>query len=139
MKTTKILAAGFVSGALAFVSCTPTQQQYGLGGAAAGAAAGALIGGEGKDILKGAVLGGAGGVGYGAYKDNQQKKGNTPPTPPPSTAPTTSGNYPKAFTSDTPGVVISPYKPHNKVNVSGFKPGQLAQDPTTKKIFVVPN
>lgn len=133
MKVTKFLTAGFISGTLAFVSCTPTQQQYGLGGAAAGAAAGALLGGDGSDIAKGAALGAAGGAGYAIYKERQQKQ-NTRPVPPP--AP--SGDYPTAFASDTPGIVISPYKPHKKVNVAGFAPGQLAQDPTTGGTFVVP-
>jgi len=137
MKTTKILATGLISGALAFVSCTPTQQQYGLGGAAAGAAAGALLGGDGSDIAKGAALGAAGGTGYAIYKEKQENR-NTSAIAPPPPAPVDTDNFPKAFTTDTPGIVISPYKPYDKVNVKNFRPGDLAKDPTTGKVFVVP-
>ena len=42
MKTIQTIAAGLAAGALTLVSCTPTQQQYGLGGAAAGGAFGAI-------------------------------------------------------------------------------------------------
>ncbi|MDB4765359.1 hypothetical protein OAG05_01380, partial [Akkermansiaceae bacterium] len=71
MKTSRILVTLLAGGAL--VSCTQTQQQYGLGGAAAGAAAGALI--DGTDgMVKGAALGAAAGVGTAAYKENQQRQ-----------------------------------------------------------------
>ena len=146
MKTTPILATGLISGALSLISCTPTQRNYGMGGAAAGAAAGALTGGDTSDVVRGAALGGAAGAGYGAYRDHQARnQGRTappqqvPPTQPTPPAPAQQGQYPEAFPSGTPEVVISPYKPYNKVRVKGFKPGDLARDPETKKIFVVPN
>lgn len=140
MKTTHFLAAGLTAGALTFVSCTPTQQQYGLGGAAAGAAVGALAGGDSSDVLKGAALGGAAGTGYAVYRE--RKQGNSRPaynTPPPATPQVDAEDYPTGYITNTPGIVVSPYKPHNKVNVKGFNPGQLAKDPTTGKVFVVPN
>ncbi len=143
MKTTQIIAAGLTAGALTLVSCTPTQQQYGLGGAAAGAAVSAITGGDGGDIAKAAAIGGAAGTGYAVYRENQEKKrgayntGGDSYTPAPTPQPTTP-SYPTASRSDLPDVVVSPYKPYNKVRVTGFKPGQLAKDPTTDKIFVVP-
>ncbi len=142
MKSIQLLATGLAAGALSLVSCTPTQQQYGLGGAAAGAAVGAIAGDDTRDIVKGIVVGGLGGAGYATYKDHQNKQNGTynsggdaaqrAPLPP------ARPQYPSASRSDIAGVVISPYKPYNKVRVTGFKPGQLAKDPTTGNIFVVP-
>lgn len=155
MKTTTFLKAGLTAAALTLISCSPTQQKYGLLGAAGGAAAGALLGGDDSDIGKGAAAGAALGTGYGVYKDRQQQ--SNPPSggaygspapqnpqpemvpPPRAVPPTNAPDYPKAWSTDTPGIVISPYKPYNKVNVRGFEPGQLARDPKTNEIFVVPN
>lgn len=156
MKTTTFLTAGLTAAALTLISCSPTQQKYGLLGAAGGAAAGALLGGDDSDIGKGAAAGAALGTGYGVYKDRQQQTnpasggvyGNPAPQNPqpemvplPQTdpAPPAPVEYPKAWATDTPGIVISPYKPYEKVDVSAFEPGQLARDPKTKKVFVVPN
>ena len=141
MKTYKALVASLTAGALTLVSCSPTQQKYGLGGAAAGAAVAAVAGGNSTDIARAAAVGGAAGTGYAVYKERQNSNdgayntgGEAAPTPPPVTK-----NYPTAYPSETAGIVISPHKPHNKVRVTGLKPGQLATDPTTNKIFVVPN
>lgn len=142
MKTPRIVATALTVGAFALASCTPTQQTYGLGGAAAGAAAGALVGGDSDDIIKGAALGGAAGTGYAVFRENQDKKRNVGYNQPPQpqvTPPAPTPDYPTGYATDTPGIVVSPYKPHNKVNVKGFQPGTLAKDPTTGKIFVVPN
>ncbi len=140
MKMTPILAAALFGGALSLVSCTPTQQTYGLGGAAAGAALGAITGGDTKDIVRGAAIGGAAGTGYAVYKERQTgaTQPNVVPLPPQAPPSAQPSNYPTAYPSGTPDVVISPYKPHNKVRVKDFKAGDLAQDPTTGKIFVVP-
>ena len=142
MKTPATLAASLISGSLALVSCTPNQQNYGLGGALAGGAAGAIVGGDTSDVVRGAAIGGAGGAAYGAYRDNQQQKVQpTPPapTPPAPRAPSAGKTYPKAFPSGKPDIVISPYKPYNQIRVKGLKPGELGQDPRTGEIFVVPN
>ena len=40
--------------------------------------------------------------------------------------------------TEDPNFVKSPYPPHNQLDVVGLKPGTLARDPTTKKIFRVP-
>lgn len=61
-----------------------------------------------------------------------------PSTPEPQAQPQPKKEYPTARPSDTPDEVISPYEPHNKVKVDGFKSGQLARDPYTGKVFRVP-
>ncbi|MDA7865571.1 hypothetical protein N9A70_02210 [Akkermansiaceae bacterium] len=139
MKTYKALAAGLTAGALTLVSCTPTQQKYGGGGAIAGGVGAAILGGDSTDIARAAAIGGAAGTGYAVYKERQNTNngaynsgGDIPPAP-------ATSNYPTAHQSGTPGIVISPHKPYNKVRVTGMNPGQLATDPTTNKIFVVPN
>ncbi len=144
MKTTQIIAAGLTAGALTLVSCTPTQQKYGLGGAAAGAAVSAMAGGDGSNIVKAAAIGGAAGTGYAVYREKQDENrgayntgGDTYNQPAPAPQPA-APKYPAATRSSDPDVVVSPYKPYNKVRVTGFKPGQLAKDPTTDKIFVIP-
>ena len=143
MKTIQLLATGLTAGALTLVSCTPNQQQYGLGGAAAGAAVGAIAGDDTNDIVKGIAVGAIAGAGYAAYDEHKKNQNGTyntggdtykAPVVPQQTAP----SYPTANRSDIPGVVVSPYKPYNKVRVTGFSAGQLAKDPTTGKIFVVP-
>ncbi len=59
----------------------------------------------------------------------------TPPVTPPPTPP---AQYPVAQKTKNPNEVISPYPPYNVIDVSGFKSGQKAKDPSNKKIFVVP-
>ena len=151
MKTYQTLVVALTTGTLTLVSCSPIQQQYGLGGAAAGAALSTITGGNRTDIARSAALGGAAGTGYAIYRERQNQNNGTYPSgsytvAPPTTAPapTTASalvnrNYPTAQPTGTPGVVISPHKPYNKIRTTGLKPGQLATDPTTKKIFVVPN
>jgi len=139
MKTISFLTAGLAASALSLVSCTPTQQQYGLGGAAAGGVVGAIAGDDGGDIAKGVAIGGLAGAGYATYQDYQKRQNGTYNTGGDTvTQPTAAPSYPAATRSDIPGVVVSPYEPYNQVRVTNFKPGQLAKDPTTNKIFVVP-
>lgn len=59
------------------------------------------------------------------------------PTPPPPMV-TPRPEYPTARSTDNPNEVISPYAPYNVIDVEGFKSGQLAKDPSNKKIFRVP-
>ncbi|OYU46237.1 MAG: hypothetical protein CFE44_03180 [Burkholderiales bacterium PBB4] len=64
----------------------------------------------------------------------QNPPGQTATTPPrlnPS-------DYPVAKKGKKPNEVISPYSPYNVIDVTGFKSGQMAKDPSNKKIFVVP-
>lgn len=48
------------------------------------------------------------------------------------------GGYPTAERTADPDQVLSPYEPYNVIDVAGFKPGQLARDPSNQKIFRVP-
>jgi hypothetical protein len=58
--------------------------------------------------------------------------------PPRETAP--EDDIPVARPTGNPNRVISPHPPYNVVDITGFKPGELARDPTIegKKIFRVP-
>jgi hypothetical protein len=40
--------------------------------------------------------------------------------------------------SGTPGLVVSPYPPHNLVDVRGIPPGARVRDPSTGGIFIRP-
>lgn len=59
---------------------------------------------------------------------------------PPQPAPQNTGRptYPTAERTDNPNRVLSPYSPYNVIDVTGFKSGQLAKDPSNGKIFRVP-
>jgi len=46
--------------------------------------------------------------------------------------------YPIAQRTDNPNRVLSPYSPYNVIDVEGFRPGQLAKDPSNGKIFRIP-
>jgi hypothetical protein len=61
-----------------------------------------------------------------------------PGNPAPEPKPQGKKEYPTAEPSGNPDEVISPYEPHNKVRVDGYKSGQLVRDPYTQKIFRVP-
>lgn len=63
-----------------------------------------------------------------------------PPTPTQiePAAPTATGGYPTAQRTDNPEQVLSPYGPFNVIDITGFKSGQLARDPSNQKIFRVP-
>ncbi len=61
----------------------------------------------------------------------------TNPAPPPP-APTRPGEYPIAQPTTNPNEVISPYEPYNVIDIEGFRPGQLARDPSNNRIFRVP-
>lgn len=58
--------------------------------------------------------------------------------PPPPPAPTRPGEYPIARPTANPNEVTSPYEPYNIIDIEGFRPGQLARDPSNNKIFRVP-
>ncbi|MGB2455376.1 MAG: hypothetical protein ACPIG7_12340, partial [Akkermansiaceae bacterium] len=92
MKTYQTLVAALTAGTLTLVSCSPLQQQYGLGGAAAGAALSTVTGGNRTDIARSAALGGAAGTGYAIYRERQNQSNGTYPNrsytvAPPTTAP----------------------------------------------------
>lgn len=62
----------------------------------------------------------------------------TPKPPSPQPPPTATGGYPTAERTANPDQVLSPYEPYNVIDVTGFKSGQLARDPSNQKIFRVP-
>ncbi len=47
--------------------------------------------------------------------------------------------YPVGIITDTPGILISPFPPGRKLDVTGLKPGSLAMDPSVEKIFRIPS
>lgn len=49
-----------------------------------------------------------------------------------------SSNVPVGTKTDSPNFVRSPFPPHNKLDITGMKPGALAKDPTNGKVFRVP-
>ena len=101
----RIAALGLTSAAvLTFSSCTPVQQQ-----------------------------------GAGIKESNDRKAGKynrggdqlAPPAP----KPKKTSKYPLATPiAGTTNQVISPYPPHNVIDVKGFRTGQLARDPSTAPI-----
>lgn len=137
MKKSRFLLTGLTAGALSLLSCTTQQQQYGLGGALGGAALGAIAGDGSSDVLKGAAIGGAGGVGVAAYQENRNKKNGAYNSGGDNYQPT--NNYPTATKTSDPNVVISPYKPYNKVRISDVRSGQLAKESSNStQYFIVP-
>ena len=138
-----------------FVSCTPYQQQGGMMGGLAGAGLGAIFGDDHQDAVAGAAVGAALGAGAAAvhedqvrrrqYADSQYDRYGIPPqqqAPPPgyrqAPPPPTGSQYPLARRADEPGQVVSPFPPYRKIDVTGFRSGQLAKDPTTGQIFRIP-
>ena len=67
-----------------------------------------------------------------------QNSSNTIDQIPPSTPTPRIGEYPWARPASRPNEVISPYEPYHTIDISGFSHGQLARDPSNKKIFRVP-
>lgn len=63
---------------------------------------------------------------------------STAPQDVPPAAPTRPGEYPTALRTANPNEVLSPFEPHNVIDVEGFRSGQLARDPSNNKIFRVP-
>lgn len=67
---------------------------------------------------------------------------DNPPADPGNPQPSPNGpsrdEYPVAKPTNNPDQVISPYEPYNVIDVSGFHSGQLARDPSNRKIFRIP-
>lgn len=151
---------------LAWTACSPYQQQAGAWGGLAGAVAGAAFGDDHQDVIAGAAVGAALGAGGAAAHEESRRRQQAaygardydrygiprqtdasygqdaearsyervPAIPDPEPEP----EYPVARSSDSPGEVFSPYPPHQRIDVSGFRSGQLAKDPRNGRIFRVP-
>ncbi|MBL9145381.1 MAG: hypothetical protein JNM99_17010 [Verrucomicrobiaceae bacterium] len=70
-------------------------------------------------------------------KPSTETKTTSPSTSP---QPTVSAGqeFPMGTVGKKPGRVVSPYPPHNELDVRGLPSGSLALDPTTQKVFKVP-
>jgi hypothetical protein len=69
---------------------------------------------------------------------SSQAAGETGGISPNATPSTGIAEYPLAKPTSKPNEVISPYEPYHTIDISGFSPGQLARDPSNRKIFRVP-
>jgi hypothetical protein len=155
MNMTKLILAG-LAGLIFLNSCTQYQAQGAGVGALAGGALGAIAGNDRRDVLRGAALGAAVGTGVAAVQESERQKaatdaeyyrggqnrdsgydsGYSDPAP---SRQTSRQDYPVAERTENPDRVISPYGPnYNVIDVSGFRSGQLARDPSNQKIFRVP-
>ncbi|MDB4340909.1 hypothetical protein OAA12_02095 [Akkermansiaceae bacterium] len=79
MKTYQTLVVALTAGTLTLISCSPIQQPYDLGGAAAGAALSNNTAGNRNDIARSAAPGGAAGTGYAVYRERQNQNNGTYP------------------------------------------------------------
>lgn len=153
--------------ALSQVSCVNSPMTQTQKAAVTGAVAGGIIGGVAEDSVGGAAAGAALGALAGAATSEivkaqrarqrqpypyQEPRGYYEESPPVERVqprdttpyrqtrpqPRTEPQYPVATRTANPNQVISPYPPNNTIDVAGFKSGEIAIDPTTNKIFVVP-
>lgn len=137
------IIATTITATLALQSCTQQQQQSAMVGGLGGAAIGAIAGDDSEDVILGAAIGAAAGTGAAALQEehnrnqtaNQGGEQQAPPAPP---APAPTQDYPSATKTDNPNLVVSPFKPHNVIDVQGFQSGQLARDPSNDQIFRIP-
>lgn len=161
MDMTKLILGG-LAGVVLLNSCTPYQQQGAGIGALGGAAVGALAGDDRGDVAAGAVIGAALGTGIAASQENARRRNMPPPDQDyyrgngseyrdgyredyrddryeERPRQTQREDYPYAERTSNPNRVISPYGPkYNVIDVTGFRSGQLAKDPSNGKIFRVP-
>jgi hypothetical protein len=160
MKGIGSLIFGGVVSMIPLSSCSSYQQQAGVIGGLAGAGLGAAFGDDHQDVIAGAAVGAALGAGgaalhersrqdtrqyerYGILPDppqvQQERQGIHEPQLEPAVGPTPAKpGYPLARRTSNPNEVESPYPPNHRINVEGFRSGQLAKDPKNGKIFQVP-
>lgn len=133
-------------------SCSSYQQQAGVVGGLVGAAAGAAFGDDHQDVIAGAAVGAAVGAGGAAIHEESRRRnygryGIPPDGAESGVVPESQGDppsdpsepeYPVARRTNDPDQVLSPFPPHQRIDVSGFGSGELARDPKTGKIFRVP-
>jgi hypothetical protein len=123
-----VLVAGALSMVLFNTGCETNAGTGAAVGAAVGAGIGALAGDE---ALGGALIGAAvGAVAGHAIKAKRYRDAGGHPE--------SGGNYPIGAPTSNPNYVKSPYSPYNVIDVSGFRSGDLAIDPTTNQVFRIP-
>jgi osmotically inducible lipoprotein OsmB len=124
----KLIAPISLSLVVAFTfSACETPGQTAIAGAAAGAAVGGLVHGRGSDALVGAAVGA--GAGYLIGTVAQHRRGDRYYR---------GTGYPVGRTTDRRGIVESPYRPYNLVDVRGIPRGERVVDPSVNRIFINP-
>lgn len=116
--------------ALTFAGCESSGDSA-LAGAAAGAALGGLIGGSGHDALHGAAIGAGAGYLIGKLVRHERehryyREGDY------------YRNLPYAEPTERYGFVVSPYRPHNLIDVRGIPHGAQVLDPSCNRAFINP-
>lgn len=121
------LTSLFLAPILTFTSCESTTGTGALVGAGAGAALGAALGrGRAENIAAGAILGAGTGALAGHLIGRADERGYY------------QGRQLPYARSAGRGVVESPYRPHNLINVAGVPHGAVVEDPTTGRYFIRP-
>jgi len=124
------LIFGAAMASLALSACdSPVGAAAGYG-AASGAILGAAIGGRPQTAAMGAAAGAGLGALVGAIVQDSQRYRYYQDPPP--------GGYPMAHPSGQPGFVISPYYPHNLIDVRGIPRGAMVIDPSVQRPFIRP-
>lgn len=124
-----LLAALLAASTCGLTSCdTPTGQ-----GAAIGAGSGAIIGGLATGRVRDAAIGAGAGALAGALVGNLVERNNAE----------TYGErpregYPLATPTHRRGLVVSPYRPYNTIDVSDIPHRALVRDPSCDRLFVNP-
>jgi len=112
---------------LAFTSCESTTGTGALVGAAGGAALGGLLGGgKGRNVAAGAILGAGTGALVGHLVGHADDRGYY------------EGRHLPYGRSAGHGVVESPYRPYNLIDVHGVPHGAVVEDPTNGRYFIRP-
>ncbi len=121
------LTSLFLVPILTLTSCESTTGTGALVGAGAGAALGAALGrGRAENIAAGAILGAGTGALAGHLVGHADNRGYY------------QGRQLPYARSAGRGVVESPYRPHNLINVAGVPHGAVVEDPTTGRYFIRP-
>lgn len=128
MKHSRIfLASLLLTPILALTSCESNSGTGALIGAAGGAALGGLLGGgRGENIAAGAILGAGAGALTGHLVGEADNRGYY------------EGRRLPYGRNAGRGIVESPYKPYNLIDVRGIPSGAVVEDPTTGGKFIRP-
>jgi hypothetical protein len=123
----------FFGSAIALLALSGCDTPVGAGagyGAAGGAILGGAIGGRPSTAAMGAAAGAGLGALIGAIVQDSQRYGYYQDAPP--------GGYPMAQPTGRPGFVVSPYYPHNLIDVRGIPRGAMVIDPSVQRPFIRP-